>query len=233
MPPHQGVWGAPQPPGKGVPPSPITPARAPRGSVATAGTGGALVWGVLCCAPHSGPSSPESQREGWSRAGGTAQGTAGTPARGQCCASRGQPGEAGPPFPRLHWPRAGREPPANILRTFGESQTAREGRAAGGVMLRGKSSHPGAAGRATTHNPQPPGPVPQFPPGAPARPPGAAESPPLAKSAGAGRSPRPSGAPNLNKAPTSSARGGTTAKSPSVPRCGGPGVPGMSRAGAG
>lgn len=74
---------------------------------------------------------------------------------------------------RLHSPRAGREPRANILRTFGKSLIAREGRAAGG-------SCSGAIPPTQVQWDEPQPPVPQFPPGAPARPLGTAESPPVA-----------------------------------------------------
>lgn len=106
--PHQGVWGAPQPQGGGATLThhscPST--TEPRISVATTGTGGVgcAVWDPLCgmcCAPHSGSSTPESQQEGRSCGGGTAHGTAGTHPRGLCCASRGKPGgcrgKRGPP----------------------------------------------------------------------------------------------------------------------------------------
>lgn len=74
---------------------------------------------------------------------------------------------------RLHSPRAGREPRANILRTFGKSLIAREGRAAGG-------SCSGAIPPTQVQWDEPQPPVPQFPPGTPARPLGTAESPPVA-----------------------------------------------------
>lgn len=111
---------------------------------------------------------------------------------GGALGSRGEPW--GCPKPQVllpHSPQACWEPRANILRTFGESQTGREGRAARWVVLRGKSSHPGAQ----TTNP-PPTPVrASVSPGCCHT----AESPPVLQSAGAAPSPRPRGAPNLNE----------------------------------